>query len=58
VTRNRENATAVTHDDVLTLIDDFETGLFQSPNGPGDDLRQKAWAPLHRDFDLAHLPTF
>lgn len=28
VARNRENAIPVTHHDVLTLIDDFETGLF------------------------------
>ena len=32
VPRNGENAAAVTHHDVLTLIDDFETGLFQCSN--------------------------
>ena len=30
VTRNCENATPVTHDNVLTLSDDFETGLCES----------------------------
>ena len=30
VARNRENATPVTHDNVLTLSDDFETGLCES----------------------------
>ena len=34
VAGNRENTTAVTHYNVLTLIDDFETGFFQSSNSP------------------------
>jgi hypothetical protein len=32
VARNREKATPVAHHDVFTLIDDFETGLFQRSN--------------------------
>ena len=34
VARNREDAAPVTYHNVLTLTDDFETGLFQSTNGP------------------------
>ena len=32
VARDRENAAPVTHYDVFTLVDDFEAGLFESPN--------------------------